>query len=335
MKIKYYPCQPHCFAFGGFDMQMVNALESVVKLGVDASKMDIWSRDNDFDILHVWGIGPYNYQIIDWAKKSGKLIVVTVLLPYYGTLRSETGNIYRQFFSKAFKDQINYYKKTDRVVVVNDIQAKVLNKYYKVPFTKIDIIPNIVEQKYFQKPIANFSKKYDIENYVLCTGNISARKNQYNLALACVKLNLNLVLIGNVLDGEKSYANKLEHLISENKKVLWIKELPKASDDLVAAYDSCDLFALPSRDETQPISALEAVAVGKPIMLLNKRYALQSYYKNALLCKSPSENDIESALRGWLIEKVPVKQNIEIQNCTELKVGKMYKECYSKLTDFN
>ena len=37
MKISHYPNQPHCFAFGGFDMQMLNVINSVNSIGVDIS----------------------------------------------------------------------------------------------------------------------------------------------------------------------------------------------------------------------------------------------------------------------------------------------------------
>src|SRR5665647_167424 len=253
MKVKYYPWQPHCFAFGGFDIQMINTLDSVLKAGVDASKLDIWSRDNDFDIIHLWGVGILNYQIIDWAKKSGKAIIATVLSPYNDTTRSKLGYYYRYFFQ--VRQLIHYYKLIDRIVVLNDLQLNVLAKYYKVSPSKIEIIPNIVEDKYFEIPDFNFSKKYGIDNYVLCTGNISSRKNQYNLAIACINLNVNLVLIGNILDGELNYGKKLETLIDKHKNILWIRELPKASEELVAAYYNCSIFALPSKNETQPISA--------------------------------------------------------------------------------
>src|SRR3569623_2271318 len=63
MRVKFFPWQPHCFAFGGFDMQMLDTLDSIKNVGVDASKLDIWSRDNNFDIIHLWGVGMLNYHV--------------------------------------------------------------------------------------------------------------------------------------------------------------------------------------------------------------------------------------------------------------------------------
>jgi glycosyltransferase involved in cell wall biosynthesis len=307
---------------------MINTLDSVRNAGVDASKLDIWSRDNNFDIIHLWGVGTPNYHIIDWAKKSGKRIIATVLSPYHDTIRSKIGYFYR--FSQIIQ-LIHYYKKIDRIVVLNNEQLKVLNKYYNVSPSKIDIIPNIIDNKFFRIPTFNFYEKYRISNYVLCTGNISSRKNQYNLALASINLNQNLVLIGNILDGETLYGEKLETLIRNHPNIIWIRELPSGSDELLSAYYNCKVYALPSKIETQPISALEAVAMRKPLILMNRKYAHQSFYKGATLCESPSVKDIEKALREVISNNKTAKENIEILNCTDEKVGNMYKACYSKL----
>ncbi|MEO6221283.1 MAG: glycosyltransferase [Ginsengibacter sp.] len=328
MKVKYFPCQPHCFAFGGFDIQMVSTLNSVKKAGVDAGKLDIWSRDNDFNIIHLWGVGPHNYQIIDWSKKSGKSILATVLSPYHDTIRSKLSYYYRLF---PVQQLIHYYRQIDKIVVVNNLQSDVLTKYYKVHPSKVEVIPHLIEDKYFEIPEFNFSEKYGIDNYVLCTGNISSRKNQYNLALACINLNLKLVLIGNILDGELLYGQKIKTLFAKNKNFIWLKELPKGSEELASAYYNCLVYALPSKNETQPISALEATAMGKPLVLMDRMYAHQTFYKGATLCKSPLVKDIETALKKCINNKMSREENIEILNCKDEIVGQMYKSCYTKL----
>jgi glycosyltransferase involved in cell wall biosynthesis len=330
MKIKYYPCQPHCFAFGGFDMQMLNALDAVNKTGLDASQLDIWSRDKDFEIIHIWGVGPHNYHIIDWAIKSKKKIIATVLLPYYDTLRLKL-SYFRHYNSTWQKQLLSYYGKIDKIVVVNDLQSNVLNKYFKVPTFNIEIIPNIIEDNYFVKPSFNFSEAHQIKDYILCTGNISSRKNQLNLAYACANLKLNLVLIGNILDGEKAYAQKLEELIQKNTGIKWIKELPKGSEELASAYFYSKIFALPSKDETQPISALEAAAMEKQLILNDRAYARQEYYQGAVLTRTKSVRDIETALKIALKRKPADHKNQKLFECKKEAVGEAYKKVYQKL----
>jgi len=330
MKIKYFPYQPHCFAFGGFDMQMLNALDAVKKTGLDASKLDIWSRDNDFEIIHLWGIGPHNYHIINWAKKSEKKILATVLIPYFDTIRLKFSFI-RHYNSYWQKQLIYNYDLIDKVVVVNELQATVLSKYYKVHKSKITVIPNIIEDKYFETPTFNFSEKYNIDDYILCTGNVCSRKNQLNLAKACINLDKKLVLIGGVLDGEELYAKELATLISNHSNIRWIKELPKGSEELATAYYNCSLFALASKDETQPISALEATAMNKPLILMDRKYAYQNFYNGATLCKSNSIKDIEISITECFKNKNNNEINTEILKCREENVGNMYKNCYLNL----
>ncbi|MFY9164419.1 glycosyltransferase family 4 protein [Aquirufa antheringensis] len=327
MKIKYFPYQPHCFAFGGFDLQMLNALKAVSESGLNVTKLDIWSADKDFDILHLWGLGPHNYQIIDWSKKAKKKIVVTLLLPYFDTVRLKL-SYFKNFLTSNQKQYRYYLNLIDRLVVVNELQLVILNKYYNVPIDKIDVIPNIVEERYFELPNFDFSKKYNIENYILCTGNISPRKNQLNLTKACIQLKLNLVLIGNVLDGEVAYANELESIVQKNENIRWIKGLPNASNELVSAYYHCLAFALPSVDETQPISALEASAMGKPLLMLDRKYAHQKYYNNVTFCRSESVSDIVMALLNFSLNTAHVSYNRELQNCRQENVGNLYKGVY-------
>jgi glycosyltransferase involved in cell wall biosynthesis len=330
MIIKFYPYQPHCFAFGGFDLQMLNTLDAIKSFSVNANKLDVWSRDNNFNIIHLWGISFHNYKIIDWSNKAGKKIVATVLLPDFDTLRQKISYLVNYY--TFWKLQIKYFNKVDKFVVVNDLQLSILVKYYKVNKDKIYIIPNIVEDQYFKKPSFNFANKYNTSDYILCVGNICKRKNQFNLAKACINLNINLVLIGNLIEGDEFYEKKLLTLIKDNNKVIWIRELPKASEELVSAYKDCKAFALISHEETQPISALEATVIGKPIILANKAYAKQEYFKNAFLVNPNSIEDIIDAISA--VYKNPNKYVVDKSKINDFKsdiIGLKYKFLYTDL----
>lgn len=333
MKVKYYPNQPHCFAFGGFDMQMLNALRAVRGNNIDAEKLDIWSRDQDFDILHLWGIGPHNFNVINWAKKSNKNLVATVLLPYFNTLREKLSYC-KHYLTHQQKKLLHFYSLIDKIVVVNEMQADVLSGFYKVSREKINIIPNIVEDQYFKTPDFNFVEKYKIANYILCTGNISPRKNQLNLMRACINLKISLVLIGKCLDGEREYGKSLELTMKDCSNILWIKELERGSMELVSSYFFCRAFALPSNDETQPISALEATAMNKPLILQDRGYAKQKYYSNSILCKNGTPSEIEKALSLLLKDTNHRKYNECILDCTERNVGLKYIEVYNEICNF-
>jgi glycosyltransferase involved in cell wall biosynthesis len=139
-----------------------------------------------------------------------------------------------------------------------------------------------------------------------------------------------LVIIGDVLSGEESYSDKLLNLISNNNNIIWIKSLPNGSEELAAAYYHCSVFALVSRDETQPISMLEATAYGKPIVTIDKAYAKQKFYSNTYFSKSDKHVDIFNAL-SLAYNSNGAFNNQSILECQSVNVGKSYKNLYESL----
>ena len=73
--VRVVPFQPHCFAFGGFDIQMIAAMESARAAGADVAPLDFWRREADFDVLHFWGLEVQHCNAVKWARAGGKKIV--------------------------------------------------------------------------------------------------------------------------------------------------------------------------------------------------------------------------------------------------------------------
>ena len=78
-------------------------------------------------------------------------------------------------------------------------------------------------------------------------------ENQLKLVLACNQIGIPVFLVGGVLLGEEAYAANVEKLVRDYSGASWIKHLPPDSPELVSAYRSILIFALPSFNETQPI----------------------------------------------------------------------------------
>jgi len=220
----------------------------------------------------------------------------------------------------------------DKFVVLNESQSKMLIRYYNIDKNKIEIIPNIINENFYLAVNDSLAvKDLAFNNYVLCTGNISSRKNQLNLAKAVTELNLSLLLIGNILEGEEAYAKELQLLINKNKNIIWKTEIQEGSNELVNYYINCKIFALPSYEETQPISALEAICLNKPILLQHKEYAKQKYFNCAYLCKDGSVASIKEGLLKFLKDENTLLPNLHIEECRQESVAYKYKELYDSL----
>lgn len=330
MKIRVLPFQPHCFAFGGFEIQMRSALAAVQEVGVNAQPLDPWSTNSDFDVLHVWGFGISHQPAVHWAKKAGKRVVMTALLPYISLrLRARYLDFRRHGVFRLEQELIDA---ADAFVVVNEAQAETAIRVFGLPPEKISVIPNIVEAKYFDPP-PHLASPVDVQDYVLCTGNVCTRKNQLRLAQACIAANIPLVIVGNTLAGEEAYGNELSKLLRGQSSIRWLKRLDSESDALIAAYQHCAVFALPSFNETQPISALEASALRKPLLMGNGSYAKQKYYANALLIAPRSVDAIRMGVEKVISEPKRFITPLEnIDECRRARVGAAYRDVFQRVT---
>ncbi|QTE39015.1 glycosyltransferase family 4 protein [Mucilaginibacter gossypii] len=330
MKIKYLPYQPHCFAFGGFELQMLSTFNAVKAQGLDVQKLDVWSRDSTFDVLHCWGIDIANYENVYWAKRSQKKVVVTALISYFETFKQVAKfNLSSIFYKQRLvKEMVDYI---DVIVAINDEQAELFKKFYKVPSHKLSVIPNIVDDRFFE--LRSQVKNNDPTNdYILCVGNICRRKNQVLLAQACAENNIPLILIGKTIAGEEQYETQLVRIIEKSVNIQWIKGLEANSDELLKYFMNCRAFALLSYMEQQPISLLEAAVLNKPLIIANRAYAKQKYYSGSYLVNTDSVAHIKKGVD--LIWDTPevYRPNIEIlQDCKGSAVAGAYTNLYERL----
>ena len=329
--VTYFPHQAHCFAFGGFELQMLTAFDAIdknFKLEVAIKKIDVWNRNQSFDIAHFWGLELSNFSNIVWAKRSGKRVVLTVLLSYYDRPFSKLKHaVSRRFYSA--KLLIEMLKYVDALVVVNEQQKLIATSMFNFEKSRVHVVPNIIHDAFF----TNFySGDIDEPPFVLTVGNVCKRKNQVRLAEACKLINRRLVIVGREMPGEEAYSNELENLVNSSELLTWIKGLPSSSKELITLVKSCFLFALPSEAETQPISLLEAASCGKPLLISNLSYARQDFYKNACLV---NPNSIESIAKGidLIFDNVAsfiAPQDI-LDSCRSTRVARCYYDIYREV----
>lgn len=331
MKTKFFPYQAQCFGNGGFENLMNSTFDVIKSQGESVTKVDFWSKDADFDIAHFWGLGMPNFDNIIWAKKSNKKVVVTCILPAYATMYE----VIRFYISNLLGRQkmIKYIFSLIDVIVVTSERSKIVAiKYYKVPTEKIKIIPNTLLSSYYKNKDNIYLNSFKLERYVFTIGNVCERKNQVRLALACLKINVNLLIVGPVLIGEESYGYELDELVRKSDNIIWIRSMERDSLELISAYRNSLLFALPSFNEQQPTSAQEAGLLGKPLILSNLPYANQKFYKNACLVDPKSISSIAKGIEAVI--KNPnnyIPPNEIYSECREENVAKAYINIYNKL----
>lgn len=106
---------------------------------------------------------------------------------------------------------------------------------------------------------------------VVQIGSIEQRKGQIFLAQAIQKLSpavlekVEFFLIGRTLDS--GYRRSLDSLVRHSSNIHLLGELPR--EEALAWLASADIFVLSSMDEVLPVTVLEAMHYGKPIIATN------------------------------------------------------------------
>ena len=324
--VKVVPHQAHCFAFGGFDIQMLAALEAARNAGVDVARLDPWSRDADFEIMHFWGLDIGHMANIHWSKQAGKAVIMTALLPYLTPL-TWLRSIGARLIGLA-RQRRKLLSGVDQLVVVNRGQAVTARWMFGVPPGKVTVIPNIVSPCFFKARLV----KQKANGHVLCTGNICRRKNQLALVHACRRANLPLLLIGSVLTGEEAYGDDVRNAMQCDVRMRWMPAIAHGSDELIRAYQEASVFALVSKSETQPICLLEAAAVGCPLVIADLPYARQEFYTGAVLVNPNSIDSIVNGLtRAFNHGEGQVTDINNVLACSQELVGQAYAELYRRV----
>lgn len=290
MKIKLLAEFPLPVVCGGLELQCLRTFAALKEAGAPVGLLDYHSLESDFDTLHLFGTPPSLYEVCRFAGRSKK-IVLSAVCGATGVPWLRTGiNRGIAALAGAARQMTDYarirfvFRAARAVICLNAIERTFVHRTYGVPLDRISIIPNGVAPEYFSATGELFRARYGLADFVLFTGNITARKNPLTLARALAGTRIPGVFIGGKLETEAAYAREFEQVVREAPNLTWIGALPPDSALMVSAYAAAALFCLPSRRETQPQSAMEAMACGKPVVMGDFPYARQTPFQTALRC---------------------------------------------------
>jgi len=210
------------------------------------------------------------------------------------------------------------FKKPSKIVALSRMEAEQY-RGMGVPEEKIAIIPNGIDLAEYADlpPKGSFKKRFDMdedEKIVLYLGRIHRIEGIDILVKAFADVveeldDVRLVIVG----PDDGYLGELEALI----KALKIEDNvlitgPLYDKDKLEAYVDADAYVLPSRYETFPMTVLEAVACGTPI-ILSENCGIAEYFKDKVgLVVKPDSSHIQEALLEMLLNQK--RQNIFREN---------------------
>jgi glycosyltransferase involved in cell wall biosynthesis len=221
-----------------------------------------------FDVLHV-----HDFQVMPLAFLLRGDVNVPAIFTWHIPFTEVTPPDWREFL-------VRYMRYYDRVIFSTDEFMRTAVESGLDPDKASRINPFIDTGEYAFEGENDFRAKYDIppgDNLVLCVSRMDPRKGQEYLIKAMAEVvkkypDSTCAFIGNgsltkKFIGRTNRLEELEAMAAELGLGGKIKFLGKVSqDDLMKAYDACDMLVQPSINEGFGLVISEAMCFGKPVV---------------------------------------------------------------------
>lgn len=223
------------------------------------------------DITHYHTVDFKHFLTLPFAKIKGCTVGYVHFLPETMEESLKLPPLAKKVF---YAYLIHFYKSMDRLVTVNPCFIARLQKYGVSP-EKVTYIPNFVsETRFYRLPDEQKSKlrsKYGVDKnrfVVLCAGQLQIRKGIFDFLKVAESLpDMQFVWaggfsFGKITDGYDEI-KKIVQNPPDNVKFLGI--IPR--EDMNEIYNLADVMFLPSFEELFPMTILESMNCGVPILL--------------------------------------------------------------------
>lgn len=333
--VRVLPMYPLSIVSGGFERIAIETTSALQRLGINTEYLEWISPDSQFDILHLFGPASYWHDLLQQGHNRFKIVLSTIAGSHGRFLRYTLVSYIFAWAGRYIKQQTIFgqYRQglhwTERVICSNELEGQFFSHVFGVPEGKLAIIPNGVAKHFFSPDPEPFSSQYNRHGYVLFVGNIVERKNPLLLASTLIRMQIPGVFIGGVFASEQEYGQRFRRLIQSASNLLWIENLGYNDPLLSSAYSNAGVFCLPSIVETQPLSAMEAMAAQLPIVLADLPYAHQPPFESVIRCKPNNTSSLEEALLLALRQPDAYRQKLPNYYTWEEvagKIARLYRE---------
>jgi glycosyltransferase involved in cell wall biosynthesis len=243
----------------------------------------------EYDVLHIHlPLTPSVNTHLPILTTIHSSLVEDVLHFEFNNFKSLTTKVLTKYISFPLISKI--IKKSSINTTVSKSVANELKVHYGLD--NIPIVGNAVDEKLF-KP-----SKTKEGNYILYVGRLGYRKGLFDLIdvaeRICNKYSIKFLIVGK---GDEY--RRLNDQIKERNledKIIFCGH--KNTNDLISIYQKSTIFISPSRYESGPLTLLEAMACGKPVIATEVGIARECIvnYENGILVKPKSVDLMVNAI---------------------------------------
>lgn len=254
----------------------------------------------DFDLVHLFSAINGNHRIAEYAKAFGLPVVTSPLIQPHWTrgmgrwarlLESLVGKTTNWNIKTEYRMIESCLRNSDCVIALGETERQCIIEAFGISGDLVRVIPNGIPERFFNaSPNLAIEMLKASEPFILNVAAINPYKNQLTLTRAIASTGMKLVLVGDCLPFQQSYLEK----ILAYEHVTYIGKLDYDAPLLASLYAAASVFCLPSLSEVMPLSALEALAAGTPVVL-TENHCMNLEGFGAMVKEVPPNN--EQAIR--------------------------------------
>ena len=276
---------------GGGEIQLQKYAEHLPAHGVDVHLHDPWRANlADISVVHFFSCIGGSVHFCDYVRQRRVPLVISSSL----WITPQTIHLYPV-------DEIRTQLSLADVIVTNsNTESDLLANVLGLPRQRFMTVMNGFEARFAQAADPRlFRAAFGIDGpFVLNGGNIEPRKGQLGLVRALAGHALPLVLVGHQRD--EAYGAQV---LAEGGRLLrYLGPLDNADPLLASAFEACSVFVLPSTLETPGLAALEAAAVGAPVVVTSEGSTRDYFGSHVQYVDHRDPNDIRRGIDHALAE---------------------------------
>lgn len=323
MKIAYVMKPDACYNGSGDGTRKQAEIwcEELRRRGHQVDMISPWGsyQWKNYDIVHFFGFGLWNYEMIHWGSGMNPRVVFSPVID------SNTPLWKYRLFSYLGCERLRLFSHNYAVRCYRDeVKLFLARTHYEADYIRQY---GIAEDKIALVPLSFRAEHYDAsikkEPFCLFTGTMTQeRKNVARLIAAAQKFGFRLVLAGSLGNAESEA--RLRSLIG-NSTNIEVKGFV-SDEELYDLYNRAKVFALPSLNEGVGLVALEAAVHGCNIVITRLGGPKEYYEKGSAWLVDPYSVDdigksINLALQADHLQpklRNEIKEKYSVEHCVDM-----------------